>query len=162
MKLKNWLNKWHLDSLKINASFLELDIKFNNADKNAAWELYVELLTRITTQYLEPEHGDEKTALSSIYSLFSITRDVLKKHGSECVEFSKISVIVLNQIIRPFTAKWHRKDLENAFNSPDECLLFREDLRLLQQQLRKYTKLLSDIAGVEDLTEIATINGTKE
>ena len=45
MKLKDWLNKWHMDSLKINAKFLELELKFEEADKKAAWELYIELIS---------------------------------------------------------------------------------------------------------------------
>lgn len=48
-------------------------------DHNAAWELYIELLTCLATQSLDDEHGDEKTALNSIFSLFDITRQVLKK-----------------------------------------------------------------------------------
>jgi hypothetical protein len=43
-------------------------------DGKAAWELYVELLTRIATQYLAPDHRDEKTALDTIFKLFDLTR----------------------------------------------------------------------------------------
>ena len=154
MKFKNWLDKWDLGSLKINAQFLEVELKFSDTDKKAAWEMYVELLTRITTQYLAPEHGDEKTALTSVHSLFGITREILKKYGASCIEFTKIAVVVLNQIIRPFTAKWHKKNLEDAFENPAECKEFREELTQLQSKLRNYTRLLSDIAGVEDLTTL--------
>lgn len=154
MKLKKWLAKWNLDSLKINAEFLEVELSFNNADKKAAWEMYIELLTRISTQYLEPDHGDEKTALTSIYSLFGITRNILKQYGPESIEFAKIAIVVLNQVIRPFTANWHKRSLAGAFEDPEQCLLFRKELLDLQVQLRNYTKLLSDIAGVEDLTAL--------
>lgn len=154
MELKNWLNKWNLGSLKINAKFLELELNFTDTDKKAAWEMYVELLTRITTQHLLPEEGDEKTALDSIHSLFSTTREILKKYGSSCVEFTKISVIILNQVVRPFTSKWHKKSLEGAFEKPEECREFRKELIELQEKIRNYTKLLSEIAGVEDLTEM--------
>ena len=71
MKLKSWLKQWKFESLKINAEFLEAELSFSNTDKKAAWELYIELLTRITTQNLEPDFGDEKTALSSIFFPFS-------------------------------------------------------------------------------------------
>lgn len=154
MKFKQWLKKWNLDSLKINAEFLEVELSFNKADKKAAWEMYVELLTRITTQHLAPDHGDEKTALDSVYSLFKITRGILRQYGPESIEFAKIAIVVLNQIIRPFTAEWHKKSLAGAFDDPDECLLFRKQLSELQLKLRNYTKLLSDIAGVEDLTAL--------
>lgn len=154
MKLKSWLSKWNLESIKINAEFLELELNFTDTDKKAAWEMYVELLTRVTTQHLMPEEGDEKTALESIHSLFNTTREILKKYGSSCVEFTKISIIILNQVIRPFASKWHKKSLEGAFEKMEECLEFRAELKALQEKIRNYTKMLSDIAGVEDLTEM--------
>lgn len=154
IKWRNWLEKWDMTSLKINTPFLELEFNPKDEDKNAAWELYIELLTRITTQLLDDNHGDEKTALQSIYSLFSITREVLKNNGRSCVEFTKIAIVVLNQVIRPFTAKWHKLMLQDAFNDPAKCKEFRTELSELQIQLRKYTKMLADMAGVEDLTEL--------
>lgn len=154
MNLRIWLNNWGLSSLKIKAPYLEMELKFKDADKSAAWELYVELLTRITTQKLDIAHGDEKTALDSIYSLFPITRQVLKNNSSQCIEFAKIAIIVLNQVVRPFTAKWHKLSMEKAFADNDQCNVFRLELALLQTELRKYTKLLAGMAGVEDITEL--------
>lgn len=154
MKLKDWLKKWEMNNLTINAHFLQLELKFNVADKKAAWELYVELLTRITTQYLEPEHGDENTALSSIHKIFELTREILKKYGSQSIEFAKIAIVVLNQVIRPFTAKWHKLSNDGAFKNKEKCDLFRSELSVLQIELRKYTKMLSGICEVEDLTII--------
>ena len=150
--LKTWLNQWNLSNLKINAGFLQADINFEHADKHAAWEMYIELLTRVSTQYLPPEDGDEKTALTSIFSLFGLTREIIKRNGRQCIEFTKVAIIVLNQIIRPFTAKWHKLSLTGAFDDPEQCKLFRGELALLQTELRKYTRLLADMAGVEDLT----------
>lgn len=154
MKFKNWLSKWNLTSLKINAEFLEVELKFEDLDKKAAWEMYVELLTRITTQPLKIEDGDEGTALSSIYNLFPLTREILKKYGAGSITFAKIAIIILNQIIRPFTAKWHRLSLQGAFSEPTHSLEFRQELESLRGKLVTYAKLLSDIAGVEDLTNL--------
>ena len=154
MTLKDFLKKFNLDSLSINAGFLTADISFKDPDKTAAWEMYIELLTRVSTQYLAPSHGDEKTALTSIYSLFNITRDSIKRNGRECIEFTKIAIVVLNQIIRPFTAKWHKLSLENDFEDEKKCKQFRQELSELQTKLRNYTKLLADMAGVEDLTKL--------
>ncbi|MGE6116540.1 hypothetical protein ACLHZU_10620 [Aeromonas salmonicida] len=53
-----------MKSLKINALFLEMEWSPSEPDKNAAWDLYIELLTRITTQKLEANQGDEQTALN--------------------------------------------------------------------------------------------------
>ncbi len=94
--------------------------------------MYVELITRITTQSLDDTDGDEETALNSIYQLFPITREILKSKGRNAENFSKIAIIVLNQIIRPFTAKWHKKKLNGAFSNQDECILFRTELKQLQ------------------------------
>ncbi|MFH1231304.1 MAG: hypothetical protein V1709_07405 [Planctomycetota bacterium] len=154
MKWGKWLENWDMTSLKIKPPFLEMTWKPQNADKNAAWELYIEMLTRITTQPLAPKHGDEKTALISVYNLFDITRSIIKNYGRDCQEFTKIAIVVLNQIVRPFTAKWHKESLTGSFRKASKCNLFRKELDTLQKQLRIYTKMLSDMAGVEDLTEL--------
>jgi hypothetical protein len=152
MKWKKWLANWGMTSLKINAQFLELKWQPHADDKNAAWELYIELLTRITTQPLPPDHGVEQTALHSVYSLFSLTRDIIKRHGRGCAEFTKLAIIVLNQIVRPFTARWHRLSEQGAFNDPAHCQTFRQELTALQTQLIRYTQMLGAMAGVEDWT----------
>ncbi len=150
-KLGGFLQKHGFTNLKIKSSFLEADWKPQDSDKSAAWCLYVEMITRITTQPLEG--GNEKTALDSIVSLFAITREILKKYEG-CAEFSKIAIIVLNQVIRPFTDKWHILSLRGAFQRPDECKEFRSELEKLQKNLRNYTKMLADMADVEDITSL--------
>lgn len=157
MKLGSFLSKWKLSKLRINANVLALEFELNDVDRQAAWELYIELLTRISTQFLEPGAGDEKSALTSIFSLFGTTRGILTKHGPQCAEFAKIAIVVLNQVVRPFTAKWHKLSLAGAFEEEDTCVQFREELRALQVELRNYTKALSDIAGVEDLTDLEVV-----
>ncbi|WP_299980718.1 hypothetical protein [uncultured Pseudoteredinibacter sp.] len=154
MKWAKWLENWDMTSLKIKAPFLEMEWNPQDEDKAAAWELYIELLTRITTQKLDDNHGDEKTALTSIFSIFSITRDVMKNNGRHCIEFTKIAIVVLNQVVRPFTAKWHGLSVNGAFDDPKQCKEFRAELVEIQNTLRVYTKMLADMAGVEDLTEL--------
>lgn len=154
MKIQDLFEKWNLTGLKVKTPIMDLEWKPSDSDKDAAWDLYIELLTRITTQPLPDEDGVEQTALSSIYALFGITRQTLKEHGRSCVEFSRIAVIVLNQIVRPFTAKWHRRSENGAFQSHDECVEFRSELQALQIRLRNYTGMLAELANVEDLTGI--------
>ncbi len=156
MRWKEWLDNWSMSGLKINAGFLEMEWEPRDRDRDAAWELYVELLTRITTQHLQPEHGDEKTALDSVHALFALTRETLKRQGRHCEVFAKIAIVVLNQIVRPFTAKWHKESLAGAFDDAARCQEFRDELSELQRQLREYTKMLADIANVEDLTTLET------
>lgn len=126
-----------------------------NNNQKAAWDLYIEMVTRITTQPLDPEHGDEKTALDSIYSLFKTTRKILLEQGPDCVEFAQIAIVILNQEVRPFTAKWHRKSLTGAFDNPDECKIFRSELESLQEVLRAYMCTLAVMAGIEDITNLS-------
>lgn len=159
MKWKEWLEKWSMTSLKIKTPFLEADWQPKDEDKDAAWELYIELLTRIATQQLPKENGNEATALKSVYKLFKLTREIIKRHGRECIEFTKIGIVVLNQIVRPFTAKWHKEMLANAFDDSHKCDEFRNELSELQNILGSYTKMLSDMAGVEDLTKLEDRNG---
>lgn len=134
-------------------SYLSDDtIKNNYIRPQLRWDMYVELITRITTQPLDDATGDEETALNSVYQLFPITRDILKSKGRNAENFTKIAVIVLNQIIRPFTAKWHKKKLSGEFSNENECIQFRTELKQLQADLICYSRLLADMAKVEDLT----------
>ena len=117
-------------------------------------KLYVEMLTRIVIQPLPSEDGDEKIALDSVYSLFPTTREILRRHGRRTIQFSKVAIPVLNQVVRPFTAKWHRKHLSGAFDAPEKRDDFRRELDVLQRDLRNYNRALAEIAGVEDLTDL--------
>ncbi len=161
MKWKEWLDQWNMTGLSINAGFLNMEWKPGDRDRDAAWELYIELLTRLTTRYLQPDHGKEKTALDSIHALFGLTQETLKRHGRHAEEFAKIAIVVLNQVVRPFTAKWHREALAGCFDDAARCGAFRDELTQLQKQLRQYTRMLADIAGVEDLTSLQTADGNR-
>jgi hypothetical protein len=155
MKWSDWLENWGMTSLKVKTPFLEMDFKPQDADRDAAWEMYIELLTRITTQSLPQGHGDEATALTSVFKLFDITRTIIKHNKRHCVEFTKIAIVVLNQCIRPFTAKWHKRSLAGDFANPEACTEFRKELAELQIVLQKYTRMLGDMAGMEeDLTDL--------
>ena len=62
---------------KINLGFLELETtwEIDELQKNAAWEMYVELATRITTAKLNENDGLLREALTSLNSLFATTRE---------------------------------------------------------------------------------------
>ena len=154
MNFKELFTKWGLSKVSLNIKFANLEFIPNTNDEIAAWEMYVELVTRITTQKLSDDSGDETTALKSVYSMFAITRSILKSHGRECSVFTKIAIIILNQVIRPFTAKWHKQIVDCCLETYDEKIEFRRELVVLQKDLRNYSKLLAEIAKVEDLTDI--------
>ena len=156
MQLRKLLEQWDLTSLKIKAPFLDMEWQPRDEDKDAAWDLYVELITRVSTQRLLPEEGEEAAALKSIYDLFALTRSTIKRHGRHCVNFTRIAVVMLNQKVRPFAAKWHRRLAGGPLGDPDRKT-FRGELSCLQTDLRNYTRLLADLAAVEDLTDLEDI-----
>ena len=162
MRFQSIFDKFELDSVKLNAKFAEIQIRFVEADQDAAWELHVELLTRIATQPLGNQVGDEQAALDSVVSLFGITREILRRHGRKTVEFSKVAIPVLNQILRPFTAKWHPRSVNGAFDDPKGCEEFRCELAAIQVHLRNFNRMLAEIAGVEDLTDLEEKEDSKD
>lgn len=156
IRILDLLTKFKLSKVGLNMGFATVELDFSDTDRDAAWDLYVEMLTRITTQPLPSNVGDEETALASVYSLFPTTREILRHRGRDAIDFSKVAIPVLNQVIRPFTAKWHRVSAEGAFEDPARCAEFRKELALLQCDLRNYNRMLAEIAGVEDLTDLET------
>ena len=159
MDLKGLFSRFHLEKIQIGPRWAKAEINFENDDRDAAWELYVEMLTRIVTQPLPSEAGDEQTALDSVYSLFKTTREILRRRGRNTIQFSVVAIPVLNQVVRPFTAKWHRESSSCAFEDTGKCEEFRKELATLQKKLRNYNRMLAEIARVEDLTDLESLGG---
>ncbi|MEZ6031990.1 MAG: patatin-like phospholipase family protein [Planctomycetaceae bacterium] len=127
---------WTIDNWKPSAN----DMAF-------AWEMYVDMRTRISTQPLHFLSGDEATALDSLYRLFQIVRDLEKKHGVDALVAASITNVVLNSDIRPLTARWHQRKLEGKLHPEDLRREFRANLQNLQPRLQKFQALLLRIAG---------------
>jgi len=119
------------------------------ADRRAAWSLYTEMRTRISTQPLHYRAGIEKTALESIVQLFRLTRELLRSHGPECRHFATVCVEVLNVQIRPFTAKWHKLLESGMLESDDGRHQFRGGLLTLQEVLCDFQRFLALLAEGE-------------
>ena len=89
--------------------------KPDKAEKQAAWELYVEMATRIVNVPLTADEGMLREALTSFYSLFETTREILKRGGPTLAKpkaggdlsFGLIAVGILNVCLRPLLSKWH-------------------------------------------------------
>ncbi len=157
--IRELFTRYSLTSVRLNAGIVQADVTLNSADKDAAWEMYVEMLTRIITQPLPEGAGDEKAALKSIYTLFPVARGILRQHGRQTVQFSKVIVPILNQVVRPFTTKWHRMSLLGTFEDDAMRKEFRKDLQGLLTDMRNCNRMLAEIACVEDLTDLETENG---
>ena len=159
MNLRELFGRFHLEKIKLGPEWANVEVTLQPADKDAAWELYVEMLTRIVTQPLPYNAGEDRTALNSVYALFPLTREILRQHGRGTIQFTKIAIPVLNQVVRPFTAKWHRESLAGAFDDDAKRGEFRRELASLQDELRNYNRMLAEIAGVEDLTDLEQVEG---
>lgn len=140
-------------------------------EREAAWEMYVELITRIAVVELRPGEGLIREALSSIYTLFGTTREILRKYGPGVAKakgegewsFGALSVAILNGVLRPLLSKWHpflldwearRKpdvsapEHEAAWEHADEA---RAELNRAREALIDYANVLAEVAGVEPL-----------
>lgn len=125
--------------------------KPNNVQRRTAWNIYIELETRIATQDLSSGEGFDQDTLKSLYTLFTATRRILREAGPEAGlardTVGGIAISVLNQGMRPFLAKWRKllrstsdasRNLENA--------AFRDDLKHLKAELGVYADVLATIA----------------
>lgn len=122
----------------------------DDAEKQAAWEIYIELVTRIPLAILEEDQGILREALSSLYSLLQITRTILRRLGPrptpsnvEPVQsFSYLAVSMLNIALRPLLAKWHPllKDYEERRPSSVGILEY-------ERKWEKYAELRQEIAS---------------
>src|SRR5207244_6175375 len=87
----------------------------DQAERDAAWEMYVELVTRISVAPLAPDEGLLREALSSLYTVFGTTRAILRKYGPSVarpkgegtLSLGHLAVAILNRVLRPVLAKWH-------------------------------------------------------
>ena len=145
--------RFRLEKVRLGPRFASAEFSVKDEDRAAAWELYVELLTRVLTQPLRTRDGDEQAALESAYSLFATTRDILRKHGPAATQFAKIAVPVLNQVVRPFTAKWHKTGLDAELLAANKTE-FRAELASLQHDLRNYNRMLAEGRGRRGLDRL--------
>lgn len=134
-------------------------------ERKAAWELYIELVTRVAVQPLATKEGLLREALNSLYSLFESTREILRKAGpdvgSSLESVGGIAIAVLNIGLRPFLSKWHpllqeweatkasevsATNHQKAWHKETE---WRQELEKLRKDLEEYAAALAKIAGVD-------------
>ncbi|MBS0545703.1 MAG: hypothetical protein JSR40_18430 [Proteobacteria bacterium] len=148
MKWRYMLGEWGLAKLQLPQGFVDAEFAPHEADREAAWELYIELATRISTQPLPPGQGVEAAALESLHSLFATTREIMKRHGRDAQAFARIGIAVLNRIVRPMLTRWHARFAETT--TPDEAslMIFRQELEAMRLDMLAYARLLAAIADV--------------
>jgi hypothetical protein len=143
-------------------------------ETEAAWEMYIELATRISTQPLNEDEGILREALSSLHDLFPITREILRRHGPTVARkkgngdhsFAELAIYVLNYAVRPLLAKWHplleeheaSRQEGQSVRAHEEAWERAAELRDVVEKLRavliEYANLLAAVAGVEPLISL--------
>lgn len=155
---------------EVTANVAGQQVKFKvNVERIAAWELYVELNTRIATQELGSEEGLLREALSSLHALFGVTRKILREAGPGVAfgdeSLGKYAMAILNLVLRPYLSRWHpllsdwesarsegvsAADHETAWDRTDEA---RTELARVQEMLRGYSDALALLAGLTEPDE---------
>ncbi|MFL5922970.1 MAG: hypothetical protein ACJ75Q_06200 [Gaiellaceae bacterium] len=140
-------------------------------EQKAAWEMYVELITRTS---IEPQAADGSLgeALSSLYTLFGTTREILRKYGPAVAKpkggdlsFGLIAVTVLNKVLRPLLTRWHPELADYESHRPPEVspiaherawprsAELRAALNEVRGSLRTYAGYLAEVADVPPLAD---------
>jgi len=157
-------------AVKVNLGFLDIEGNWepDERERYAAWEMYVELVTRISVVELKSNEGLLREALSSLYTLFNTTREILKKYGPGVaqskgegdISFGRIAVEVLNVVLRPVLAYWHPilLDYESGRDTSvsatqhewqwDKAEDLREKLNEVRTELIAYANTLACVADV--------------
>jgi hypothetical protein len=143
----------------------------DDAQRDASWEVYVELVTRISVAQLGAEEGLLSESLTSLYSLFGTTREILRKYGPRVAKvsgradqsFGSIAVAILNRVLRPVLAKWHPLLLDYEVGRPDGTSQAEwerswprsQELRGVLDEVRdtllQYADLLANVADIDPI-----------
>ncbi len=143
----------------------------DDSERKASWEMYIELITRIAIAKLGSDEGLLREALTSMYSLFATTRNILRQYGpgiaqpkgEDNLSFGYLAVAVLNTVLRPLLSKWHPllKDYEDLRPSNISSVAYerawehhdalRKEIDDARRALTDYAKLLGEVAGVPSL-----------
>ncbi|GAA2451270.1 hypothetical protein GCM10010388_45850 [Streptomyces mauvecolor] len=145
-----------------------------DAERTAAWELYFQLASRVAVVPLERDEGVLREALTSLYSLYDVTRGILHEHGPAVappvpegrLTFGVLAMVTLNRVLRPVLTVWHPRlaayealrpdgtdpvSYERAWPEADEL---RRQLDVTRQALRSLARTLQQVAGVGDLIDL--------
>lgn len=150
-------------------------VEVSQAERDAAWKLYVEFGTRIATQPLATGAGSVRESLASLHALFGITRELLKEAGPDVgqspEDLGPIAIRVLNDGLRPILTEWHvaygdfeleaglkllkehgLRNIPTAYvdqSQWDKLDAFHTALEGMRVEMREFVHQLAMIAGTE-------------
>jgi hypothetical protein len=165
--MSGYLRAFQLTELTISVpQFSELRFAVTKNNKQVAWRLFVESATRVSGQPLASDAGLIREALTSLYSLFATTRELLgqttpsiRTGNRPTVEH--LAIAMLNNELRPILSKWHPRlriwEQENAGRHeaewPDnaDC---RAEVAGMQQRLVRYIQGFGELAGIPNVDDV--------
>jgi hypothetical protein len=141
------------------------------SERSAAWDMYVEIVTRIPVAFVVPGEGSLHVSLASTYKIFGATRDILRKYGPAVarpraegqISFGCLSVKVLDLILRPFLLRWYprlteyestRQATESTYDHERKWDCYQElsqELIQIRDSLLQYASLLAQASEVPSL-----------
>ncbi len=137
--------------------FTDMVFVVNNEYRTVAWKLFVETMTRVSTQPLDPQGGHLREALDSLYQLFQSTRALLENmtptQSNKGTTVELLAIRMLNVELRPYLTKWHPRiprvvDTSTKIDEDGDC---REELEKLRNALLSYSKAFGELANVRQL-----------
>jgi len=162
-----------LTEIKITVPQLsEMTFSMNCEYRLVAWKLFVEIMTRVSTQPLAGNQGFLREALESLHSLFTTTRELLKgmkptPTAKGCWTVEMLAMRMLNMEIRPFLSQWYpalkryeRSDSlavpESDWAQDQHC---RRELENLRMRLIGYARAFGKLADVQRLDDLLESHG---
>jgi hypothetical protein len=166
-------DEWRVTEVEITTLGQKVKLANSGSQRRVAWSLFVDTTTRIATQPMSDEEGDDGIVLKSLYDLFQSSRKSImemeptrvlpsRRKNLETVETYVLAM--LNQSLRPFLSKWHpvwdtwQKSNPGAASSGwSQHREFREALKALQPEIRERAIGLGEIAGVPRVEQLMNV-----
>ncbi|MDB5015037.1 MAG: hypothetical protein JWQ25_3239 [Daejeonella sp.] len=168
-KIKRFFGRIRPSEYAVNISGFGLSgtVQYTTVDQECAWKIYIELITRVSTNELKDGTGILRESLNSLYNVFTTLRKILKNSGAELAKtpadknkytVASLLLIIMNKHLRPFLSKWHPLLLEHEQKKEtvtsqfthesnwEKNGQFRSELKELQAGLEEYINTAKDIA----------------
>jgi len=139
----------------------------SESERMAAYDIQIELVTRIGVQELAPGTGSLREALTSLKSLIDFTRATLHTYsiglerGTAGPTVQSLAYTLINDTIRPFTGTWHPRLAAYEARCPadtapldheaawPEAEPMRTELAALREPLLRIAEGLGGISGAD-------------
>jgi hypothetical protein len=154
-------------------SGISFEFKAQEEDRKIAWEIFVQIRTRIAAVEFKKGEDSFKDVNVSLFALFTLIREKILGLSLKTVTKDKDGNLVelyfsiLNHGIRPYLTKWHipvshfherQKDSGKSEIEIDKEFLISnpeiiEDIQTLNFKMKRFAEVLHKIAKGDDIEE---------